>query len=56
MKIAKTTLPEKSFDSYQEWMEWLNGQNLTPEEKFEADFMRIWNNYKNDIINARTIR
>ena len=54
MKIGKTTLPDRQFKNYGDWMKWLNGQNLTPEEKFEANFLRIWNNYKNDIINAQT--
>lgn len=27
---------------------------LTAEDKFEADFMRIWSDYKNSIISART--
>ena len=54
MNIKKTTLPENPRKNYGEWMRWLNKQDLTPEEKFEANFMRIWNNYKQDIIKART--
>jgi hypothetical protein len=54
MHIGKTTLPDKTFKTYGEWMKWLNQQDLTPEEEFEANFMRIWNNYKNSIVKART--
>jgi|10_taG_2_1085330.scaffolds.fasta_scaffold284047_2 hypothetical protein len=50
----KTTYPDKPIHNYNEWRAWLNSRGLTPEEKFEAEFQRIWMNYKSDIINART--
>lgn len=53
-KIMKTVTPENPIRDFNKWMRWLNKQDLTPEEKFEANFMRIWQNYKQDIINART--
>tara|TARA_R100000353_G_scaffold159307_1_gene118777 strand:+ start:1078 stop:1245 length:168 start_codon:yes stop_codon:yes gene_type:complete len=53
MKISKTTLPDKPFKNYGDWMKWLNKQDLTAEEKFEANFMRIWEQFKADIKNER---
>ena len=53
IKIKTTTFPEKKFANYGEWMRWLNKQDLTAEEKFEANFMRIWEQFKADIRNER---
>lgn len=39
---------------YKEWMKHLSKNAITPEEKFEAQFMRIWSDYKDSIVNART--
>ena len=32
----------------------LTQYGMTPEDKFEADFMRIWSDFKESIKNART--
>ena len=54
MSIKKTTYPEAPIKDYNKWVEWLNGTNLSPEDKFEANFMRIWVQYKDSIVQART--
>jgi len=53
IKIEKTTFPENGFANYGEWMRWLNKQDLTAEQKFEANFFRIWEQFKADIRNER---
>lgn len=54
----KTVYPPKSetFRTHAEWRKWLltKAGGLSAEEQFEADFFRIWNKYKQSIINART--
>ena len=50
----KTTYPEEPIKDYNEWRKFISKMVLTPEDKFESDFMRIWSNYKQSIINART--
>jgi len=50
----KTTYPTDPSKDYNEWIKNLTQYGMTPEEKFEADFMRIWSNYKESIKNART--
>jgi|TARA_R110002012_G_scaffold203587_1_gene372972 hypothetical protein len=54
MKNLKTIYPEAPIKDYNEWIAWLNGTNLSPEDKFEANFMRIWSQYKDSIVQART--
>ena len=54
MASFKTTYPEEPIKDFSEWREYLANHVNTPEAKFEANFMRIWTNYKQDIINART--
>ena len=50
----KTTYPSDPSKDYNEWIKHLTQYGMTPEEKFEADFMRIWSNYMESIKNART--
>jgi len=50
----KTTLPKDPIKDFQEWRKYIAKHVATPEAKFEADFMRIWARYKQDVINART--
>jgi hypothetical protein len=54
MKTKKTVYPSGGASSYNDWMESLTNSNLTAEERFEAEFMRIWSEYKQSIIDART--
>ena len=52
----KTTYPPKPFKDYNQWHKWqkeVAAKVMTPEDKFEAEFMRIWSNYKSSIIKAR---
>ena len=49
----KTTLPTDPIKDYDEWRKFIS-KSLSPESKFEAEFMRIWSNYKQSIIKART--
>lgn len=39
---------------YKEWIKHITKYGMTPEDKFEAEFMRIWSDYKDSIVNART--
>ena len=53
----KTALPQEPFKSHAEWRKWMDKQTsqvMTPEDRFEADFMRIWARFKQDVVNART--
>ena len=53
----KTALPQEPFKSHAEWRKWMDKQTkhaMTPEDKFEANFMKIWATFKQDVINART--
>tara|TARA_R110001583_G_scaffold109356_2_gene258030 strand:+ start:1054 stop:1221 length:168 start_codon:yes stop_codon:yes gene_type:complete len=53
----KTTYPPKPFKDYETWRNWqkeVAAKVMTPEDKFEAAFMRIWSDYKRSIIKART--
>jgi hypothetical protein len=50
----KTTYPTDPSKDYNEWRKYIANKAMTPEEKFEADFMRIWSNYMESIKNART--
>ena len=50
----KTTLPEKPIKDYNKWRKYIASQVQTPADKFESDFMRIWSEFKQSIIKART--
>mgnify|MGYP003646026701 CR=1 FL=1 len=53
----KTIYPPKPFKDFETWRKWIKKQankNLSPEAKFEAEFMRIWSEFKQSIIKART--
>jgi len=54
MNIKKTTYPEQRFTDHKEWREWLTKQEFDATAKFEADFMRIWSDFKQSIVAART--
>lgn len=54
MNIEKTTYPEKPFKNHKEWRDWLTKQEFDATAKFEADFMRIWTEFKLSIEAART--
>jgi len=50
----KTTLPKEPIKDFKKWRKYIADQVMTPEAKFEADFMRIWARFKQDVIEART--
>jgi hypothetical protein len=50
----KTTYPSDPSKNFDEWRKYIANKAITPEEKFEAEFMRIWSDYKDSIVNART--
>jgi len=50
----KTTLPENPIKDYDEWRKYIAKQVQTPADKFESEFMRIWSEFKQSIIKART--
>lgn len=50
----KTTLPKNPIKDYDEWRKFIASQIMKPEDKFEAEFMRIWSEFKQSIIKART--
>ena len=50
----KTTLPKNPIKDYNEWRKFIASQIMKPEDKFEAEFMRIWSEFKQSIIKART--
>ena len=50
----KTTYPSDPSKNYDEWRKYIANKAMTPEDKFEADFMRIWSDFKESIKNART--
>jgi len=52
----KTTLPKEPIKDFEKWRKYIADQVMTPEAKFEADFMRIWARFKQDVIEARTIK
>ena len=55
----KTSLPKEPIKSHAEWRKWMDEQAnyaMTPEDKFEANFLRIWAQFKQDVVNARTIK
>lgn len=54
MNIKKTTYPDQRFTNHKEWRDYLSNQELNATDKFEADFMRIWSDFKQSIVNART--
>lgn len=55
MKIkGNTTLPKEPIKDFDEWRKYIAKQVMTPEDKFEAEFMRIWSDFKNSINSART--
>ena len=54
MNIKKTTYPDQRFTNHKEWREWLTKQEFDATAKFEADFMRIWSDFKQSIVAART--
>tara|TARA_R110000822_G_scaffold77947_1_gene186792 strand:- start:811 stop:966 length:156 start_codon:yes stop_codon:yes gene_type:complete len=49
----KTVYPEKPAKDFNEWHRHISNQLLTPEEKFEAEFMRIWLEFKNSVAKSR---
>ena len=53
MNIKRTSYPSEPFKNHKEWREWINKQ-MTPEQKFESEFFRIWSEYKASIERART--
>ena len=50
----KTTLPTHPIKDYNEWRKYIAAQVMTPEETFEADFMKAWAKFKDSVVNART--
>ena len=50
----KTTLPTEPLKDFNEWKKFIASQVMTPEEIFEADFMKAWSKFKDSIIKART--
>ena len=50
----KTTLPTDPIKDYNEWQKFIASKVMTPEEIFEADFMRAWSKFKDSVIKART--
>ena len=54
MNIKKTTYPKQRLSSHTERREWLTKQEFDATAKFEADFMRIWSDFKQSIVAART--
>lgn len=50
----KTTYPKEPIKDFNEWRKYIAEQTLTPEDKFEADFLRIWSEFKTSILKART--
>jgi len=53
MNIKRTTYPSEPFKNHKEWREWMS-KEMTAEDKFEAEFFRIWSEYKASIQRART--
>ena len=50
----KTTYPPAPIKDYKEWKKFIASQVMTPEEIFEADFMRAWSKFKDSVVKART--
>tara|TARA_R110000787_G_scaffold43672_2_gene106969 strand:- start:3303 stop:3479 length:177 start_codon:yes stop_codon:yes gene_type:complete len=50
----KTTLPTDPIKDFVKWRQYIADQVMTPEDKFEAEFMRIWLNFKRSVNSART--
>jgi|TARA_R110000850_G_scaffold139510_1_gene260792 hypothetical protein len=50
----KTTYPTDPSKDFNEGIKHLTQYGLDPEDKFEAEFMRIWSDFKESIKNART--
>ncbi len=50
----KTTIPKEPIKDFEEWRKYIADQGMNPEAKCEADFMRIWARFKQDVIEART--
>tara|TARA_Y100000114_G_C11713786_1_gene304865 strand:+ start:898 stop:1071 length:174 start_codon:yes stop_codon:yes gene_type:complete len=50
MSIYKTTYPKEYFSKYGEWIDWLNKQEFSDEEKERVKFERLWANMRYDII------
>ena len=50
----KTTLPTEPIKEYYEWRKFIASQVMTPEEIFEADFMKAWTKFKDSVVKART--
>tara|TARA_R110000787_G_scaffold74453_3_gene165495 strand:- start:5574 stop:5732 length:159 start_codon:yes stop_codon:yes gene_type:complete len=50
----KTTYPKEPIKDFNEWRKFISEKAITPEEKFEANFMRIWSEFKTSINKART--
>ena len=45
----KTTYPSDPSKDYNEWIKHLTQYGMTPEDKFEAEFMRIWSDLKSQL-------
>ena len=50
----KTTLPTDPIKDFNEWKKFIASQVMTPEEIFEADFMKAWSKFKDSVAKART--
>jgi len=50
----KTTYPTDPIKNVKEWQKFIASQVMTPEEIFEADFMKAWLKFKESIKIART--
>jgi len=50
----KTTYPPEPIKDYNEWRKFIASEVMTPEEIFEAEFMKAWTKFKDSVIKART--
>ena len=50
----KTTYPTDPIKNVKEWRKFIASQVMTPEEIFEADFMKAWLKLKESLARART--
>ena len=50
----KTTLPTEPIKDFNEWKRFIASKVMTPEEIFEADFMKAWTKFKDSVAKART--